>query len=695
MIINGKYLVYFALMIPLVAIAEEPYALEPVAVQAQKLADQQRQSHQSKELAEQASGSTLGDYLSNQPNVSSASYGPAVGRPVVRGMTGYRVKILQNDIEVSDMSAMSADHAVAVVPQASQRIELLKGPASILYGASSGGSVRLISSADSLPEKGLQAKINSSLASNNNAKNLSVDLTGATDRFSINLFGLQTTTDNYTDGNGNEIKHSDVLSKQLQLSLGWQYREQGNLQFLYQHLHKDYGIPNDSSKETRIDMATDSYSLKLVETELNQYIDQLKFIVQHDNYLHDETEGASQDGLYGQQKSLANLQIDYVIDAWFGSIITGYSQAKLQVCHEHGACEDFSRAIHTGIPVGQSYANYLNATGIPFRHGNPMPDTNDKKWHLSMNGEREISAIGQDDDATLSLGFYTEVRNLTANSANIQETWLNPDASYYKPITAWANSLSFGWQQALSAATNWSLNLSYLERLPSADELYWNGYHHATDSYVIGNRNLNKERSLNLDWDLSWQPATAEMRLNLFYYQFANYIYQNKLYNGDPVQDPFHLSDVWETLQDEAIFYGGSVAYDWNMLLINQTPLQLTNQFEMINAELQDGSNLPRTAPMSWLIGVNYTPENWSVKLNLKHVFKASNLASNEQSTDSYNWLNLYTDWQPEIAGQSWKLWFKADNLLDEYAENHISFLKTTAPLTGRQFSLGVELMFY
>ncbi|MBW9263717.1 MAG: Plug domain-containing protein, partial [Candidatus Thiodiazotropha sp. (ex. Lucinisca nassula)] len=94
-----------------------------------------QQSQNAESLRKGATNSTLGGYLDSLPNVDSASYGEAVGRPVIRGMSGYRVKILHNDNHLSDLSAMSQDHAVAVAPRASERIQLLKGPASLLYAA--------------------------------------------------------------------------------------------------------------------------------------------------------------------------------------------------------------------------------------------------------------------------------------------------------------------------------------------------------------------------------------------------------------------------------------------------------------------------------------------------------------------------------------------------------------------------------
>lgn len=656
----------------------------------------QRQTLESGAEGRRASGNTLGDYLDDQPNVSSASYGPGVGRPVVRGMDGYRVKILQNDNEVSDLSAMSPDHAVGVMPQASQRIELLKGPASVLYGANAGGIVRLVDEDERFsPKQGLHGQLQGSAADNNDGRNFGAVLSAAGEAFSVHLTGFKSQTEDYTDGDGHTIWNSDVLSEQGQVMAAYQYRPTGRVALSYQYLHKDYGIPNATDEATRIDMTSKTYGLKIEEVNLTDHIDRLQFDLDYTDYLHDETEGHERDGLFGQKTTAANLTMDYGVGKWLGTVIAGYRQNELQVCHEHGGCQTFTKAARTDGPMGQSLLNYYNRTGLPYSHGNPMPDTDTQTGHLGLLAERPM----EDSDAILSLGAHVELRNLSANPDNIQQTWVVPpsvDSDYYNTDTDWATSLSAGWEQPLATGLKTSVNLSYLERLPSAEELYWNGFHHATDSYIFGNRDLNKEQSVNLDWDTDWQNTTGRLQVSAFVYRFWGYIYQQTLYNdqGQVVTDPFHLSPVWETQQTDALFYGGSVAYDWNMLRWRSVPLVLQNQIDGLRAEKVSGGNLPRTAPMSWLIGLNYAPESWTASLSLKHVFEATQVAEHEAKTPGYNWLKLYVDWKPKTAYGDWILWAKGDNLLDVYAQNHVSFLKDYAPLMGRQFSAGVQLDF-
>ena len=650
-------------------------------------------SETTESLSKNAAGHTLGDYLDALPNVDSATYGAAVGRPVVKGMSGYRVKILQNDVEASDLSAMSQDHAVGVNAKAAERIELLKGPASLLYGAHAGGVVRVVDHlAEDFPKKGISGKIEASTATNNQAQNLSGQLSAAGEKFAITASGVRQQTQNYVDGNGHEIKDSDVLSEQGQLGVIFRYQPKAQIQLYTTQLQKDYGIPNDTDAATRIHMNRSDYGLKWTGYEVSEQIDQLQFALQTSDYLHDETEGTSKDGLFGQQQTTAELTADYALGDWLGTAKFGVEYKALKVCHEHGQCHDFTQATRTGKPLGESMVNYINARGLPYSHGHPMPDTSSQTWHVSMQGERPMAQTGQ----ALSLAAYLETRSLSANPDNIQETWVYPsnlDASYYKTQQDWAGSLAVGWKQPIHAQADWDFNISYLQRLPSVDELYWNGFHHATDSYIFGNRYLKKEQSVNVDWDIHWQTDQGDWQGNLFYYRFQDYIYQDTVYDaqGDKLIDPFHLSDVWMTQQADAQFYGGSLAYAHRLVNLQATPLVLSNQMDVLYANLMAGGNLPRTAPMTWLSSLSYEPNAWSAKFSWKHVFKATELATHETETPGYDWLAVYLDWKPKTEQGQWTLWLKGDNLLNADARNHLSFLKETAPLMGQQFSVGVS----
>ena len=641
-----------------------------------------------------AANDTLGGYLDDLPNVDSASYGEGVGRPVVRGMGGYRLKILHNDADFADLSAMSQDHAVAVAPRASQRIELLKGPASLLYAASAGGVIRLNDALDAaFPEPGVSGHVSADWRHDPNASSVDARLAVASDRWALRLGGLRQDADPYTAGDGEDIADSDVRTDQGQVGIAWQAGANA-WQLNATRLEKDYGIPNKTPESTRINMERDDVGFSVQHQSRIAWLDQLEVSGHHSDYLHDETEGGRRDGLFGQEQQRATLSMAWVAGEWLGETRISLAQSELRVCHEHGACDQFRDASRGGGPLGESVLQYVENTGLPFSHGHPMPDTDTDTWQFSTVAESAVT-----DTMTLSLGLHGEGRRVTASPDNIQEQWVFPpslDPNYYARRSDQSRSVSLGLAYEADTPMTWDVSVSYLERFPSVDELYWNGFHHATDSYIFGNHDLTDESSLNLDVDVDWRWATQQLQVSAFYYRFQDYIYQDIGYDddGNNLTDPFHLSQVWFTRQTDADFLGGSVRYENTRLRLRDQPLILWAQVDVLDAYRRNGERLPRTAPISAEIGLRYASPRWQGSLSLKRVSKANKLAPQEPATSGYSWLaaRLQRNWA--LGDHAIQLWIKGENLLDEEARNHLSFLKDTAPLPGRQVTLGVNWRF-
>ena len=659
--------------------------------------DETQQSKDSESLRKGATNSTLGGYLDSLPNVDSASYGEAVGRPVIRGMSGYRVKILHNDNQLSDLSAMSQDHAVAVAPRASERIQLLKGPASLLYAAQAGGVIKISDALDApFPEPGLKGELSGDIRSDAESYSLDSHISLANENWALQLGGLTQESDPYKSGDGETIADSDVNTDQGQFSLGWRPNPSNELQINGTSLEKDYGIPNATPEATRINMQRDDLGFKYRYLPNPLWLDEITLDLLSSDYLHDETEGGRKDGLFGQEQQRGTLNLAWAAADWWGESRISYVNSELKVCHEHGACDDFEDASRSGAPLGESIEQYVLNRGLPYSHGHPMPDTQSKIWQASTVAQLMFS-----DSYELITGINWQSRQLQPDPDNIQEQWVYPtslDPDYYDERNDHTLSLSLGInKQAIDATSNWEISLSYLERLPSVDELYWNGFHHATDSYIFGNSELDKERSLNLDIDLIFEQNSHRMQFSAFYYRFSDYIYQDRGYDesGAALIDPFHLSQVWFTRQTDADFVGGSLRYENRQALLRAEPdLTFWGQIDLLRATDSDGEDLPRTAPASAEIGVQLEQQAWLAKLSFKRVAKARNLAPQEEATPGYNWLSLYLQHNWEIADQELKLWLKGENLLDEFAQNHLSVLKDTAPLPGRQITAGIDWHF-
>lgn len=646
-------------------------------------------------LANHTSGETLGDYLSDQLGVDSASYGPAVGRPTVRGMEGYRVGIAQGGIILNDLSAMSQDHAVGLNARMAERIEMVKGPASLLYGSYSGGVIRTLGEEheEKLPKKGLSLDASVSTNSDTGFGTTSVKSAYALDDYSVNLNYYRNEADSYKSG-GNIVPDSDTFSEQFHGVLGWKISPVHTIKLYADTMDKDYGIPNGTFERTEILMEQQRYGVVLH----SESIGKLKNVVteyQYSDYTHFELEAGSYDGAFDQKQQSLSSEFDYKISEntdlsfrleWVGN--------ELQVCHEHGKCKEFEEAIRTSAEDGLSLRNYYNATGIPYSHGHPMPNTEEQKILLAPNIKHYFSETDE-----LSLAANIVARKLTPDPVNMQETWLmheSVDPDYYNEEEDVAFSLSMGWWHSWSEKLEAQASLAYMERLPSSQELFWNGFHHATESYILGNRDLDKEQSVNLDIDAVYKHNDdLSSRVSFYYYDFDNYIYQSPLVdgNGNPVLDPFHQSPVWKVQGEGATIYGLGIEERYNKT-IGLHALTFTAQLNFLKGKLDNGGYIPRMSPYNATFCLEHDYMGLHNELTYKWVDESRNVAENETTTDGYKLLNFSTKYHYKLSSASLDFWLKANNLTDDVAKNHISFLKETAPLPGRSVTLGIDYKF-
>ena len=636
-------------------------------------------------------GETLGDYLSGELGVESATYGSAVGRPTVNGMEGYRVGIAQGGIVLNDLSAMSQDHAVGLNAKVAEHLELVKGPASLLYGSYSGGVVRTLGEEHEVKlPKGFAA--NASLSSNSNTGKGTGNIKAeyGDDKYSGYLNYYRNEAGNYSS-DGTEVQNSDTFSEQLHGVLGWKPTDNTVVKVYGDSMDKNYGIPNRTDERTDILMEQQRYGVVIHNKELGK-LKNIQTEYQISDYKHYEREGISYDGAFSQQQQSLSTIFDFTVNEMDGEFRAELLENELKVCHEHGECNEFTSPARTNAEDGLSTQNYYNDRGIAYSHGHPMPNTKEQKLQMGVNLKRYY------DEDELSLAVNTVVRKLSPDSSNMQETWLMPtaiDADYYSDDNDIALSLSLGWWHIWNDKFTTQASLAYMERLPSSQELLWNGFHHATESYILGDRDLDKERSINLDVNMLYaHNENFNSKLSAYYYHFYNYIYQSPLtQNGTAISDPFHLSPVWEMSGVGAKIYGLGIEESYKKAL-GKHKFTNTLQLNMLRGELNEGGNIPRMAPYNATASVEHQYENLTSKVSYKWVDQSRNTAVNETQTDGYQFLNASINYEQKLGKHRLNYWLKGENLTDDIAKNHISFLKETAPLPGRAIIAGVEYQY-
>lgn len=631
-------------------------------------------------------GNTLGTLLDNTPGISNASFGAGVGRPVIRGMSGSRVKILVNGSDSADVSAMSSDHAPMVEASSAEQIEVIYGPATLMYGGSAiGGVVNVIDRRiHELPDDGLSGEVVYKGSSNDNGYNMNALLDMGHGNWTLHLDGFKRDAADYVSGergrvpanaNRGRIANSDSSAQGGAIALSWADGVNGFIGGSISTLDYDYGVPNQQGEFFRVTPKQVRYDLKGAwrpDPSGNwSWLEEWRTELSYDDYQHAETEPGIDVGLFEQQSWELQTRLRHApIGRWQGTFGIQAKYQDLALCHDHSGCN--------GIPSfadvpwdGQPGFNLLNRErgGFLHSHSTPMPITNTLQTGVFLIEQRDWS------HGTLELGARVDRIRIESDPDPIDPNY-RQQRDYYNDVTFTPLTLSAAGTWILSEQQRLGLSLGRVQRAPEATELFWNGDHHATFSFQLDNPDLDLETAYTLDVNWLYQGEQDQLRVALFYYHFRDYIYNDL----KGFVDPFHNNDVYRHEQADARFRGAE--FSWQHDFSDRWHLDLTA--DVVQAEKTNGDKLPRTPPASVLVAMNYEWNRWDARIESKWVDAQNATAENEQASQGHTLLNARIAYQQRFAHSDLMLALAIDNITDEYAINHVSYLKYAAPMPGR-----------
>jgi iron complex outermembrane recepter protein len=652
-----------------------------------------------------AVANNLGDTLNTQLGVHSASFGPGVGHAVIRGQSGNRVQVMQNSVNTTDASAISPDHADGIEPLLAKRIEVVRGPSTLLYGNGAvGGIVNVVD--DRVPEElhdgpELIAEQSYDSVSHENktvfrleasARSISLYAAG-TYRYNndVKVHGLaideaalfprsEFPRSEFPVGDQGEevdntdgfIANSDGLSKSGTVGLSW-IGGRGFIGLSVSHQDSGYGLPpgahehEEEHEEGEADEIHDEEFDEFVRIELGQrrydltgeyrfeegFLDSVRGTVSYTDYDHREVE--------------------------FSDTVNPGT------VFENDGIE--SRIVFRQVPRGI----WDGVLGLQ------LTDTK----FSALGDEAFIPETDKEAIALFTVQRFELDRWIWELGARVERNRLDLGGGCDSSETT--TSLGVSLLYDISSEDNLSFSVSRSERAPTIEERYSNVsvtncsvpaidemlvFHAATALVEIGNPDLVKETSFNLELGYSKYVGDWTAELNLYYNRVDDYI----LLASTEIEINERPVNLYRST--DSTFYGVEAQLSWFIALPKGNELILRLQGDLVRAEFDDGGNLPRMPPARVSAGIAYDEHNWSVDLSLMRVFDQSRIAPRERETDGYTSLGLYGDYHLEVGDSEFLFFIKGSNLLDEEIRNHTSFLKNFAPGAGRSIRFGVRFTY-
>ncbi|MFC3340558.1 TonB-dependent receptor domain-containing protein [Paracandidimonas soli] len=619
---------------------------------------------------------TLGDLLDGLPGVHTDAFGGGASRPVIRGQTAPRVKVLSDGAEVADASTISPDHVVAVDTLLARRVEVLRGPSALLYGGDAiGGVVNVLDDKipTAVPENGVSGSVEvlGSTAAKERAG--AVGLTMGEGNIVMRVEGAKRRADNYRVPDWTESRVANSNAETSTGSFGLSFvGDRGYIGAAYSYREDVYGLPghnheyedchphgsslhcggHDHDHDHDHDHGHDhdeheehAATAHLRSTRLDVRgelrdpfagFEALRFRGGYTDYRHDERDDGVVGTAFRKHGYDGRLELQHQpLGGWKG--VVGLQASRYDFASEGGS-ENFmprTRTRNAGVFLLEEY-----------------------QWN----------------DVRFELGARHERQSVKPASGN------RPDFS------DGATSFSAGAVWSFAPAYAASLSLSRSQRMPTAQELYARGVHLATNTYEIGDADLGKETARTIDLGLRKTEGDFQFGVNLFHSRVNGYIYGATL---DQHED-FRLIKY---TQKDAQFTGLEAEATYRF-----TPNVSATVFgDYVRGKLRgDDGNLPRIPSARLGVRTNVNWQQWSGFVEYAHVYRQDKVAAqeHEQETPGYGMLGMGVAYNGSLGGTDYQLYLRGTNLLNKLAYNHASFISRLAPIQGRSVQAGVRVAF-
>ncbi len=636
----------------------------------------------------QNQSSTLGQTLNQLPGVSSSDFGPNSSRPVIRGLDGDRIRIMNNGGASMDVSGLSYDHAVGIEPLLVEQIEVVRGPAALQYGGSAiGGAVNVIDNRiPKAPVKGVHGRGELRAGGAESERAAAGLVTVGDGRFALHVDGSDRKTDDLKvpkqagrageDGARGSLNQGRLLNSNSD-------QQSGAVGASLTGDHGYVGVSLDSYKN--------DYGTGLFEGD--DLLNPKRIKLKQDRL----TLAGEQRNLGGKMGPLESIR------GSFSS--TDYKHEELA----GGAVESTfknkgwdSRIEGTHLPIQTSLGSLKGAWGIQGSESKFSATSSGEHGAFVPNAKTDSKALFVFEELSfapgkaVNAGFRYE--DVKVQSLGGQEEGHFPvESKKFKPF-----SLALGYRQDMGSGWTGTGGLSYTERAPTFYELYADGEHHATGTYEKGSSNNKKEKGTTLELGMKFKTPTTRANFSAYVTEFSNFI--------GLVQDGYvdHEGENYRSTPAD----GFSPQYNFQGIKARLYGLEADGRFPLATglfgkagqlnvdwkADYARGENrstggaLPRIAPLRLSSALVYSEGKYSSQVDVQHAARQNRYADDLGATPSYTMFGLGASYKTAVSGmKSAYLFLRVHNLTNVEARNASSVLRDMAPAGARAIKVGLR----
>ncbi len=664
------------------------------------------------------SAPSLGETLDGLPGVANADFGPGVGRPVIRGLQGSRVQVLDDGLPVADIAGEGADHAVAIDTSNADQIEIFRGPSTLIYGSGAAGGVVNVRSFRFDPDFSERGLLRLNGAYGDNGNDIMLDAQGEllvsgnlvlrahggvrrTDDFSIKGFQEQDQTEGFRDRLQNSSVETEHAGITALFSAG-----RGYIAGAYSTWNTDYGIPEVFDPQRIRGDGSDEFERITADYD--------RFDIRGE--LSDPLPGFETLRLKGAYTDFSQQETGFEFSRTDGEFDESFVEAAFQ----NKQWDTRIDLLHNPI------AGWQGVIGLQYTDRDfvgDIPDEDEESFYVRPNTTRSF-AVYLIEELPVSFGrleFGARLERVRSAPDDIAASEIDgvslPDGSFLDfPLALpsrsdTAFSISVGSIIEISDSHHLRLLATRSERAPSAEQRYAFGRHAAAGTFEVGNPDLKKETYFNLEAGIDQHTGPLTFEASVFYNRVSDYVFLAS--EDDGAGDPVFVNDIGnragegETIgclpgdgglcrlrnqlvfntQADAEFYGAELGARYDVADA-PVPFTLFASADLVRGKLRNGGDLPRITPPRIGFGAETRLAGVDLRGEYQRVMKQTRTGEAEEETDGYNLLSL--DGSFEIAPNT-VIYARGRNLLNEAGRRHQSFFKDEAPIIGRAFFVGVR----